>query len=251
MTLEVIRERIGSEEPCVYLPDRHSRIRYRIIEHCSDGTYERMLERGWRRFGQLYFRPSCRACGECRSLRLDVDRFQLSRSMRRNLRRNRDIDVLLRPASITLDHLSLYNRYHADMALRKGWRETPIGPFDYHRTFVEGRQGFGHELLYLDGNRLLGVALLDILPSAVSAVYCYYEPDERRRGLGVFSILQHVALARARRLPRFYLGYWIEGNDSMRYKARYHPHELLEGRPDGEEPPCWSPAQDVRHTHGA
>ena len=40
---------------------------------------------------------------------------------------------------------------------------------------------------------------------------------ERRRGLGVFSVLQHLELARARGIPHLYLGYWIADNPSMSY----------------------------------
>ena len=237
--LEVIRESAGREEDCVYLPDQRSKIRYRLVESCSAETYARMLERGWRRFGRVFFRPECAACRECRSLRLEVDRFRPNRSMRRSGRRNEDLEVILRPAAISYAHVALYNRYHADMAVRKGWREKSIAPIDYYRTFVEGRRDFGHEMLYVAGDRLLGVALVDVLPAAVSAVYCYYEPAERRRGIGVFSVLQHVELARARGIPHVYLGFWIAENAHMRYKADYRPHSILRGRPGADEEPVW------------
>ncbi len=244
--LEVVREIAGGEEDCVYLPGQRSRIHYRLVEDCRPGSYVRMLERGWRRFGRVFFRPVCVACEECRSLRLEIDRFRPNRSMRRNLQRNHDLEVLLRPAAVSFAHLALYNRYHADMEERKGWREKAITPIDYYRTFVDGRQDFGHELLYVDGEHLLGVALVDILPpdpprtaGAISAVYCFYEPTERRRGLGVFSVLQQVELARERGIPHLYLGFWVEGNPSMRYKAGYRPHEILRGRPGFEQQPEW------------
>ena len=35
---------------------------------------EVLLLRGWRRFGPAYFRPACRPCGECVSIRLDTHR---------------------------------------------------------------------------------------------------------------------------------------------------------------------------------
>jgi leucyl-tRNA---protein transferase len=239
VTPELIRQGIGSESRCAYLPGRQSRTRYRFVDNCSIETYVAMLERGWRRFGRVFFRPACSGCGECRSLRVEVDHFRPDRSMRRNLKRNRDLEVLLRPATVTAEHLALYESYHADMALRKGWSEKTIEPLEYYQSFVEGRQEFGHEMLYLSGGRLLGVALVDLLPAAVSAVYCFYEPAERRRGLGVFSVLQQIALARSRGAPYLYLGYWVQGSSSMHYKARYRPHALLHRRPSFDEPPTW------------
>ena len=47
------------------------------------------------------------------------------------------------------------------------------------------------------------------------------------RSLGTYMILDHVARARALRLPYLYLGYWVEGSPKMHYKARFLPQERL------------------------
>ncbi len=237
----IIRESQGEEEDCLYLPGRPARMRFRVIDRCTAEAYQGMLERGWRRFGRVFFRPACAGCGECKSLRVDVERFRPNRSMRRTLKRNRDLEVGLRRASVSEQHRELYGSYHRDMAERKGWSGKTITLLDYYRSFVEGWEDFGHELLVFDGDRLVAVALVDLLPRAVSAVYCYYEPELRARALGVFAILKQVELARARGAPYLYLGYRIAGNASMRYKATYRPHQVLEGRPEEGEEPAWRP----------
>ncbi len=243
---EIIHEADGDEEQCLYLPDQLSRMRYRVIDYCTPETYQGLLERGWRRFGRVFFRPACAACGECRSLRVDVERFRPNRSMRRTRARNRDLRVGLRRAAVSDQHLELYERYHRDMAERRGWSEKSITLLSYYRTFVEGRQDFGHEMLVFDGDRPVVVALVDLLPRAVSAVYCYYEPELRARALGVYSVLRQVDLARQLGAPYLYLGYWIEGNASMRYKANYRPHEILAGRPGQGDEATWSPPEGRR-----
>jgi len=241
---EAIREIVAEEETCAYLPDQRSKIHYRLIEGCTPRSYQRMLERGWRRFGNCFFRPACQGCQECRSLRVDVASFRPNRSMRRIWRKNQDLRTILRRPSLSEHHLALYERYHTDMARRKGWTEKTIAPLDYFLTYVQSHHEFGYELLFLGGDRLVCVALLDVLPRAISAVYCYYEPGLRSRGLGVFSVLREIGLARARGLPYLYLGYWVEGNQSMRYKAHYRPHQILQGRPDFNEPPVWSEPEE-------
>jgi arginine-tRNA-protein transferase len=125
------------------------------------------------------------------------------------------------------------------MSRRKSWPEKLAEPFDYYLTFVHGRQEFGREILYLLGDRLVMVALVDVLPRSLSAVYTFYDPALRKRSLGVYSVLRQIDLARTRALPHVYLGYWVEGNASMRYKARYQPHEILVGRPELNERPRW------------
>ncbi|MCB1056162.1 MAG: arginyltransferase [Acidobacteria bacterium] len=237
----LVRQILGDPEPCVYLPAEQARMSFRYVEGCPGDAYQDMLERGWRRFGRMFFRPACAACHECRSLRLDVVGFEPTRSMRRNQRRNQDLEVRIGRPSLSGAHLDLYRRYHRDMAERRGWPDRGIDPLDYYRTFIEGFGGFGYELrLELDG-RLVGVSLFDRLPAAVSAVYSFYEPELRSRGLGVFALLCQVRLARDDGIPWLYLGFRVAGNPSMRYKAQYRPHQLLEGRPDLSEEPEWSP----------
>ena len=237
---EVVQEKFGEEETCPYLADQRSTMRYRFIRHCSIETYEQLLVRGWRRFGTVFFRPNCLSCWECRSLRVDVEQFRPNRSMRRTLNRNQDLKVIERRPTISDDHIDLYNRFHNDMAGRRDWPNRQSTPIDYYLTFVDGFGDFGHELLFVDGGRLIGVALVDVLPNAVSAVYCYYDPEERRRALGVYSVLKQIELARQRGAEHLYLGYWVAGNQSMRYKANYRPHEILEGRPALDRSACWN-----------
>lgn len=242
--MKILQDQVAPPERCVYLPEHRAQLHYRAIENCSAEYYQGLLEHGWRRFGSVFFRPVCKGCQECRSLRIPVAELTPSRSMRRTEKRNRDLRVVLRRPSISRAHLELYDRYHADMAERRDWREkSTIDPFDYHYTFVEGAGDYGHELLYFEGERMIAVALVDLLPRAVSAVYCYYDPEERQRGLGVFSVLRQIALARQREVPYVYLGYWIEPNASMRYKSRYRPHQLLVGRPELETEPPWRPVE--------
>lgn len=237
---EVIREKLGDEEACPYLPGERSRMRYRVVENCAAETYQRMLERGWRRFGSLFFRPGCLACHACRSLRVEVEAFRPNRSMRRAWQQNRDLEVVVQPPTMSREHLALYDRYHTDMSRRRSWPEKLAEPFDYYLTFVHGRQEFGQEILYRLGDRLVMVALVDLLPRALSAVYTFYDPALRKRSLGVYSVLRQIELAQARGLPHVYLGYWVEGNASMRYKGRYQPHEILAGRPEFNERPSWN-----------
>lgn len=240
--MKIIQDSIGDEEACVYLSDQRARMHYRAIEHCTSEAYMRMLQRGWRRFGRVFFRPVCEACEECRSLRIPVDDFRPNRSMRRAWKANEDLGVHLRRPSMTDQHLKLYGRYHADMAERKAWREKEVAPFEYYYTFVDAQGEFGHELLFVDPeHRLLGVALVDILPKAISAVYCFYEPLERHRSLGVYSVLRQIELAKQRGISHLYLGYWVEPNASMSYKARYRPHELLTARCEDDTEPDWRP----------
>lgn len=228
------------DHPCPYI-ERQATTDYRLAAECSAGTYEEMLRRGWRRFGRVFFRPACASCWECRSLRVDVAAFRRNRSMQRTWQRNQDLRVTFAHPTLSVDRLQLFERYHRAQQDRRGWVHRVTDATAYFQTFVDGGGDFGHELRFQLDDRLIAVALIDVLPEAISAVYCYYDPDLSERGLGVFSVLTQLELARRREIPYLYLGYWVEPNASMRYKAHYRPHEILEGRPTDEVEPRWSP----------
>jgi arginine-tRNA-protein transferase len=75
--------------------------------------------------------------------------------------------------------------------------------------------------------RLLAVAVTDVVPCALSAVYTFFDPAQAQRSPGVLAILAQIELARHWRLAHVYLGYWIGDCQKMRYKADYRPLEIL------------------------
>ena len=84
---------------------------------------------------------------------------------------------------------------------------------------------------YFDAERLAAVAVVDRGREALSAVYCLWDPDYEPLGLGTYSILKQVELARRMGLRWLYLGLYVEDNAHMSYKARFVPNErLVEGR---------------------
>ena len=59
---------------CVYLPEQSAQLETKVMLDVTAAQFGQMLVRGWRRFGPFYFRPACRACNACLSIRLPVDR---------------------------------------------------------------------------------------------------------------------------------------------------------------------------------
>jgi arginyl-tRNA--protein-N-Asp/Glu arginylyltransferase len=224
---------------CGYLPTARASLEYRVLVDVTAAQHVALLARGWRRFGGEWFRPVCPACTACRSLRIPVATFTPSRSQRRALRGNATVDVVVQAPTITRAHLQLYNTYHADMHQRRGWPWHPTDPVAYFQSYIGGEWAFAREFLYYDQGRLVGVALTDVTPTALSSVYFFHDPAWRPRAPGVFSILQQLAYAQRHGLRYHYLGYWIAGCLSMAYKAQYRPHELLVRYPPDDVEPEW------------
>jgi arginine-tRNA-protein transferase len=233
--LGVLRE---APRPCSYLDATPASLVHKQLLYVSPEELDAMLERGWRRFGTDYFRPACSPCRECVSLRLPVDRFAPSRQQRRVLRKGASLAVVVGTPVVDAARVSLHARWYAERERTRGWDASPLDAEEYARQFA-----FPHpcarEVAYYDGARLVGVGLCDETPRALSAGYFFYDPAYAAHSPGVLHVLTLVRLARERGRAHVYLGFRINGCASMRYKARFRPHELLADRPGMNGAPRW------------
>ncbi len=235
------------EEPrvCSYLPNEVASLEYRLVQGLDAERYQQLLERGYRRFGRQLFRPQCPGCRQCVSVRVLVDQFEPNRGFRRVLQRNEHIQVLRDRPFVTNEHVDLYNRYHLFMHGLRGWRRDRIVRADYVDSFVTGGGDFAWQWMFFEGEKLVGVALMDETPDAVSLVYFFHDPEWRSHSPGTFSILKQLEYARERGKRHSYPGYWIPANQSMAYKARFRPFERLLRHPVDDENPRWELHHDA------
>lgn len=232
-------EFVEEQRECSYFDDEVSDIRYRYISRCTKEDYQNMLEHGWRRFGKMHFVPECNQCNKCISMRIDVENYKFSRSEKRVFKKNFDTKIYIQPPSLTLDHLKLYDKYHFNMSQKKNWNYSPIEPAEYDRSYVQGKDEFTKEFLYVRDDKLIGVALVDILSKSISSIYCYYDHDYDELSLGKFSILAQIKIAKELNIPYIYLGYWIKDHFSMGYKQAYKPFEILKNRVGLQDKAIW------------
>ena len=113
---------------------------------------------------------------------------------------------------------------------KKNWTYVPIDPTEYNRSYVEGKLSFAREILYVRDDKLIGVAISDILPKSISSIYCYYDHDYDKYSIGKYSILVQIKIAKELNIPYIYLGYWIKDHFSMGYKENYQTFEILVNR---------------------
>ena len=218
---------LSMPHPCSYLPGRMSTILFvdpqRLL---SEGEYGAFVRRGFRRSGDLVYRPHCQGCNACVAVRVPVRAFQPARGQRRVWNRNRDIEIVEKPARFDSEHFDLYRRYQAGRHPESGMNDAD--PQKY-LGFLASRQVDSAFFEMRAAGQLLGVAVADVLPDGLSAVYTFFDPQVPKRGLGVFAVLWEIAETARRGLDFLYLGYWIAEAPKMSYKTNYRPLEALMG----------------------
>lgn len=210
---------------CSYLPGRTATSLFLDPRQPLDSRqYASFMRLGFRRSGDLVYRPHCRECNACIPVRIPVERFRPNRGQKRVWQRNRDLTVSAHPPVFRQEQFDLYRRYQATRHAGGGMDDPDpqkylnfLGARHIHTVFHEFRLR----------EKLLGVAVTDILPDGLSAVYTFFDPDEKRRALGVHAVLWQIEHARERQLPWLYLGYWIEECPKMSYKGHYRPLEAF------------------------
>jgi len=238
--VRLLQHRIAGPEPCPYLEGLSSTTETMLMTGVTSVELDGLLERGWRRFGPVYFRPVCAGCDECVSVRVPVATFSPSPNLKRVLRRAARVRTEVGEPVVDDARLRLYRRWHASREVERGWRPDRIGVESYAMQFCFPHSA-AREFSYWDGDRLVGIGIADETPRALSAVYCYYEPTLSNLSLGTCNVLRAIEYARHRSLAHVYLGYRVEGCLSLRYKGRFRPQERLRGRAEGTQPPRWEP----------
>jgi len=226
-------------DSCSYLDDKEQISYYKVIEGCSTHYCQELIERGYRRFGKMYFRPVCQGCDACESIKIDVANFNFSKSARRVLRKASALHTTVQRPHLSQEHLDLFEKYHKHMHLKKGWDYNQPTPEHYYSSFVTGAGEFGYEVLYFDDEKLIGVDLIDILEDGISSIYFYYDPDYAEYSLGRLSLYNQIRYAKEANLSWIYLGYYVKECPSLSYKADYKPFVTLQGRPLESEPFIW------------
>ena len=221
--------RMSAPHACGYLDERTEQLLFIMLgaEHSAE-RYERLLESGWRRFRTIAYKPHCAGCIACLSLRISVMDHVARRSHSRILKRNIDLKRCYSSALATEEHFRLFSRYmfarHADSSLGMPDRER-------FADFAEDNPTFARIIEYRDKRgKLLAASMSDLLPDGLSMVFSYFDPDEDRRSLGKFMILDHIDIARQGHGTYLYLGYWVPGCPKLKYKSTFDAAEVYRER---------------------
>ena len=179
-----------------------------------------LLGSGWRHFGEHFFRYNIgfheNELRRVLPLRIRLAKFEISKSQRRVLRKNQDLQIVFRPIETTTEKDHLFERHkerfnHAvpDSLYDFLSFEPAIVPCEASEVCVYGK------------NKLLAASFFDVGAESVSAVCAMFEPSEISRSLGIFTMLLTIDFAFKNGKTFYYPGYAYEGNSFYDYKKRF------------------------------
>ena len=221
---------LTAPSPCPYLPGQEERkVFTHLVGDRAAELNDLLTHGGFRRSQSIAYRPACENCRACISVRVVVEDFRPTRSMRRISDRNTDIEAQMRTAIPTSEQYSVFRSY-LDARHRDGGM-ADMTVLDY-AMMVEDSHVDTKVIEYRrrsdDGlGELLAVALTDVLSDGLSMVYSFFDSQESTRSLGTFMILEHIERAKQMGLSYVYLGYWVQGSRKMDYKGRFLPQQRL------------------------
>ncbi len=212
---------LSAPHPCPYIePETASTVLLDPDHQVDNALFSILLKNGFRRSGDTIYRPHCRNCNACVSVRIPAREFRPNRAQLRTFNRNSDLHTTMVPASFKEEHFDLYCRYQR-------WRHTGdimdhSDPQRYREFMVDS----SIETVFIefrDQGTLVALAVCDLPDDGLSAVYTFFDPDLKKRSLGTYAIMKQLEYVRDMQLDWLYLGYWIDGCRKMSYKTSFKP----------------------------
>lgn len=207
--------------PCGYIPGLRARFLYFYSYQLGGKELEHFLALGWRKFNYVYFRPYCGPCSRCIPIRILAREFTASKSQRRLLRKNSQIQVKFGPLSFSEKVYQVYREH----SLARFQQDTTVEEF-FQTHYFASCPVLQSE--YYLGDELIAVGFLDRSSRALSSSYFVYRPSYSHLSLGIYSVLAETQFAASLGLDYYYLGYYIAKNHHMAYKNRFYPYEIFE-----------------------
>ncbi len=191
-----------------------------VRERVAPEELDVLLGEGWRHFGTLFFRYNLALMGGrthlILPLRIDLGEWEPTRSQRRVVQKNQDLRTEMRPAEITPEKEGMFFR-HAERF--RDNRPSGLGDFlHWEPATIPCRC---EEIAVYSGGRLVAASFMAMGREAVSSVYGMYEPDESKRSLGIFTMLEEIRFAREMGKRFYYSGYTTLGRSHYDYKKGF------------------------------
>lgn len=196
-------------------------------ETVSGNKIDELWANGWRHFGTHFFRYNFGVYGlDIRPvipLRIRLADFSLSKSHRRILKKNADLETVIRPIEISRETEALFDRHK--LRFKQG---IPDSIFDFVSRQPASQPCEAFEVSVYENESMIASSFFDFGEIAISGIYAMFEPAKRRRSLGTFTMLKEIEFAVRIGKAFYYQGYSYEGESFYDYKKRFRGTEMYD-----------------------
>lgn len=186
-----------------------------------------LLANGWRHFGEHFFRYNV---GFYKTdirlvipLRIRLSRFSISKSQRRIIRKNHDLQIAIRPIEITEEKKILFEKHK-----QRFDHGVPDSIYDFLSNSPAKVPCEAWEICLYDKEKLLAASFFDVGETSISGIYAMFEPEEKQRSLGILTMLIEIDFAAKNNKTFYYQGYAYEGESFYDYKKRFSATEKFD-----------------------
>ena len=182
---------------------------------------------GWRHFGTHFFRYNVGLLVDdvrfVLALRIRLCDFSFSKSQRRVLSRNQDLEVTIAPISIDDTSHALFHRHKTRFN-----HGVPESIYNFVSTQPDVSPCEDKELRVSKGGELIAVSYFDVGSNSTSGIYAMFEPTITERSLGIFTMLKEIEYSIETGREFYYQGYAYQGPSFYDYKKRFRGTEAFD-----------------------
>lgn len=191
----------------------------------NNNIYEELSINGFRRVENWMYRPVCDNCSACKSYRVNLENFKLTKSLKRVLKKFENFSFKLINNRSTQEHFELFRKYQLDRHAGGSMSDMDENEF---KSMIETSPIKTSLMEFRDKYKsLVGVVILDIDKNNLSAVYSFFNPKFNKFGLGNYMVIKCLLFGKDNQYDYLYLGYYIEEISSMSYKSRFKPGQIF------------------------
>jgi leucyl-tRNA---protein transferase len=195
-------------------------------EEMSLDDWDTLLSAGWDRVGGHFFRRqfdyfAVPVFGEDVKISMQLmplryrlwTAFDWSKSQRIVQRKNQDLRVVVRPATIDEEKLTLFDQWYDVRFKRQSTIFTWVSGID--KPFPT------QEVAIYKLDKLIACSYFDATPKAQYSTLAMYDPNELKRSLGTFTLMKEIENARKTAKGYHYPGHAYYENSMYEYKKKF------------------------------
>jgi len=190
-------------------------------------VFDRFCADGWTYWSDQIFR---RNYWEWRSkpcrvvlLRINLRNFEFSKSQRKCLRRNDDLQLVRRPIKIEPVHEELFERHSKRFS-----HNRPESIYGFFSAFSSLMPCYGIQFEVYHQENLLATSYFHVGRKSVAGNYCIHDPAEWKRGLGTYTMLKEIEFAIEHQREYYYPGFVYDVPSEFDYKLNFNNLEYFD-----------------------